>query len=76
MANSKCGPAAFLRIHREAVRVLEARKTKRTEMWVDANYPQGHRWARLLGFKNETEQTHMQSFMPDGRDYDLYARII
>lgn len=70
-----CGAKHFLRIHRAIARGLAERNTRRTEMWVDPEYPEAHRWAEMLGFEKETARP-MKSFTPDGRDFDLYARII
>lgn len=69
---SDCGPRAFLNVHRTIMRFLGERRTRRTEMSVDADHAAGQRWAELLGFRKEGL---MRSYSPDGRDAYLYARI-
>lgn len=69
---SDCGPRAFFNVHRTIVRILEERRTRRTEMSVDVDHVAGQRWAELLGFRKEGL---MRSYSPDGRDAYLYARI-
>lgn len=54
-------------------RFLDAAQFRRIEMDVDCDFPQAHRWARLLGFDLECERR--KSFTPDGRDCALYARV-
>jgi hypothetical protein len=46
---------------------------RRIEMGVHTSYVDGHRWARMLGFKREGT---MRLYSPDGTDTDLYARIM
>jgi hypothetical protein len=45
----------------------------RIEMSVHCEFPAGHRWARLLGFKIEAER--MEGYGPDGAAHALYARV-
>lgn len=52
---------------------LEISPFRRIEMDVDCDFPQAHRWARLLGFDMEAERR--KSYTPDGRDCSLYARV-
>ena len=69
---SDCGPRAFLNVHRTVVRFLEQRRTRRTEMTVDADHDAGQRWAELLGFRKEGL---MECYSPNGRDAYLYAKV-
>lgn len=46
---------------------------KRIEMVVDYDFVQGHRWARLLGFKLEAER--MIGYQPHGGDASLYSVV-
>lgn len=68
---SVCGPAVFLKIHRAIQRFLIKRNTRRTEMWVRADFEAAHRWARLLGFEWEGQ---MRFVDPARYDLELYAR--
>lgn len=54
-------------------RFLDASQFRRIEMDVDCDFPQAHRWAKMLGFDMECERR--KSFTPDGRDCALYARV-
>jgi hypothetical protein len=54
-------------------RFIEASTYKRIEMYVDMEFRQGHRWAKVLGFKNETP-VGMKAFFPNGHDAALYSR--
>lgn len=69
----KCCSEHFLLIHREVERFLDFCKTTRIEANVDFNFPQAHRWCRLLGF--DLEAAHMPKYFPDGRDGSRYVRI-
>lgn len=46
----------------------------RIETAVKRDFTEGHRWAKMLGFVNETPDTGMKNFSLDGETYDLYAR--
>lgn len=46
---------------------------RRIEMDVDCEFPEAHRWAKMLGFELECERR--RSFTPDGRDCALYAMV-
>lgn len=46
---------------------------KRVEMVVAHDWKNGHRWARLLGFKKEADT--LASYLPDGRDVSLYSMV-
>jgi hypothetical protein len=62
----------FRSIHRGVSRFLDTCGFRRIETAVATHFEQGHRWAQLLGFKNEGT---MSGYAPDGSDYDLYARV-
>lgn len=47
----------------------------RIETAVRRDFKDGHRWANMLGFTNETPDRGMISYGIDGETYDLYARI-
>jgi len=53
---------------------LDLKAPRRTELYVDAGFEAGRRWAELLGFRCETPEP-MQHFEADGRSQYLYARI-
>lgn len=53
---------------------IEEYGCRRVEMFVDANYRPGWRFALLLGFTNETP-VPMRKYMPNGNDAYLYARV-
>lgn len=63
---------AMVALHRAVVRCFEIHPCRRIETTVASKFPEGHRWARMLGFEREGTMT---AFAPDGADYDLYARI-
>ena len=70
---SKADPSSFIRIHRAVRRFLEGCHIQRIEMTVDCDFPEAHRWAKMLGFTMECER--MKHYSPDGQDCALYARI-
>lgn len=45
---------------------------RRIEAVVDADFEQGHRMIRMLGFLKEGV---MRAYLPDGRDVAIYARV-
>jgi hypothetical protein len=63
----------MLPITKAVRRFLEVCPLRRVEMTVDAEFPQGHRWANMLGFKLECGR--MQAYRPDGGACSLYARV-
>ena len=65
-------PDHFVAIHRAVRRFLDLQDIKRIEAAVMTEFPEGHRWIKMLGFKYEGT---MQSYTPRGDNYDLYARI-
>lgn len=64
----------FVSIHRAVLDALRRSNCKRIEMAVDADFEEGKRWARLLGFRCETPEP-MPAFLPTGRPAYLYARV-
>lgn len=64
----------MLALTRGVGRYLDGLKYRRLEMYVDAQFEAGQRWARMLGFKNETPGG-MKSFLPNGNGAYLYARV-
>ena len=71
---SETGAADFVSVHRAVKGFLDVCYIKRVEMTVDCDFKQGHRWAKLLGFKMECER--MTAYLPNGEDCALYARIL
>src|SRR6185312_3894205 len=63
----------FIKIHKIVQKFLDLSPIKRIEMVVDYHYEEGHRWARLLGFKKEAER--MESYRSDGGDVSLYSLV-
>lgn len=55
----------FLELHNMVRQHIDGLKFPRLEMEVANDFPQGHRWARALGFKQE----------PMGGSHALYVRI-
>lgn len=72
LLNREKAPAHILWISR-AVRAHLAGVKGRIEMTVRADFPQGQRWAELLGFKIETPR--LEKFGPEGEDHIGYVRI-
>jgi hypothetical protein len=57
-----------------AIRIyLNKSALHRIEIHVDCDFPQAHRWAKMLGFEMECER--MRAFTPDKRDCALYAKV-
>lgn len=54
-------------------RYLGALDYRRLEMYVDAQFGAGCRWAEMLGFKNETPEG-MVGFLPNGNRAFMYGR--
>jgi len=71
---SKTNPRTFVKAHRAVQRFLDGCYVQRLEMTVDCDFPEAHRWAKMLGFEMECER--MKHYSPDGRDCALYARIL
>lgn len=70
---SKVDPHNFLKGHRVVKKFLDGCHVRRIEMTVDCDFPEAHRWAKMLGFTMECER--MVSYSPDGRDSALYVRL-
>ena len=71
---SDTGPQDFIGVHRAVKGFLDVCYVQRIEMTVDCDFPQAHRWAKMLGFEMESER--MKSFLPNGDDSALYARVL
>jgi hypothetical protein len=54
---------------------LDAMPFRRLELYVDAQFPPGCRWARQLGFKLETPEP-MAAFLPNGNGAYLFGRVL
>jgi len=63
----------MLRLTRAIKGFLDSFDCKRIETHVKHDFTEGHRWAEMLGFKNETPDG-MNNYGIDGETYDLYAR--
>jgi RimJ/RimL family protein N-acetyltransferase len=59
-------------ITRFAIKSIAKCGIKRIEAHVRTDFEQGHRWAKMLGFKREGT---MEAYGDDGLDYDLYSRV-
>jgi hypothetical protein len=64
--------AQFFRMHRITKRFLDLHPMRRIEITVDHQWPQAHRWAKLLGFKHEA---YLPKYAPNGLDADQYVRL-
>lgn len=60
-------------VTRAARRILDIAPYPRVECYVDAEFPPGMRWARVLGFTLETPSP-MPGFFESGRDAYLWSR--
>jgi hypothetical protein len=65
--------AHMVPLTRAVRRYLDGLDYARIEMYVDAQFAEGCRWARLLGFKNETPEG-MPRFLPNGNTAFMYGR--
>lgn len=63
----------MLALTRLVDRTLRALDYRRLEMYVDAQFAEGCRWARVLGFTNETPEG-MVGFLPNGNRAFMYGR--
>ena len=63
----------MLAMTRTVLRYLAGVNYTRLEMYVDAGFHEGCRWAEMLGFKNETPNG-MPKFMPNGNAAYMYGR--
>lgn len=71
---SSMGANYFVGVHRAVKSFLDGCYVHRIEMSVDCDFPEAHRWAKMLGFEMEAER--MKAYSPDGRDCALYARVL
>jgi hypothetical protein len=62
----------FMEIHRNVAAAFRMCPDRRVEIAVDSEFPQGKRWAKMLGL---TYEGTMKGYGVDGRDHDLYARV-
>lgn len=62
----------FMEIHRNVAAAIRMCQDRRVEIAVDSEFPEGKRWAVLLGL---TFEGRMRGYGTDGRDHDLYARV-
>ena len=63
----------MLTMTRTVMRYLDGLNYARLEMYVDASFQAGCRWAEMLGFKNETPNG-MPRFLPNGNAAFMYGR--
>jgi len=70
---SKKASRHFVALTRVAKRLIEGLPYRRLELEVDCEFEQGHRWAKMLGFKLEAER--LRGFRMDGGDSAIYARV-
>lgn len=70
---SKDAGRKMLGITRMVLRYLNELDYRRIEMYVDAQFSEGCRWAETLGFKNETPEG-MDGFFPNGNRAFMYGR--
>lgn len=68
----KTTPQLFRQAHAGVARFLAAHPARRIETAVLCDFSNGHRWAKALGFRLETER--MIGYGPDGKDYAMYVR--
>ncbi len=62
----------FMEIHRNVAAAIRMCPDRRVEIAVDSEFPEGKRWAKMLGL---TYEGTMRGYGVDGRDHDLYARV-
>lgn len=65
----------MLSVTRGVSNFLENTPIKRIQTAIRRDFKEGHRWAKILGFTNETPEMGMRGYGPDGQTHDLYARI-
>lgn len=64
----------MLLLTRSIRRYLDGLHYRRLEMYVDAQFVAGRRWAEMLGFVNETPEG-MPGFLPNGNTAFMYGRV-
>ena len=62
-------------ITKNVLKWLDKNNTPRLETAVRRDFNEGHRWAKIMGFENETPEKGMKNYGSDGETYDLYARF-
>lgn len=73
MFSARIGGGGMLCATRAVRRFLDLHNLPRIEADVARDFPAGHRWMRVLGFRCETPEGRANFF--DGRKFDLYARV-
>lgn len=68
-----CGPAGMLLLTRAILRMLKM-QAGRIQTVVEADFVEGQRWMKVLGFTRETPDV-MRKWYPDGSDAILYSRV-
>lgn len=64
----------YMQLHKAALRLCDSFEGDRLELYVDHDFEEGHRWAKMLGFELETPR--MRKFRPNGQgDSSMYVRI-
>lgn len=59
-------------VHRIVTRFLKALPHHRVETGCEVEWPEAHRWLKMLRFEHERTA---RKYMPSGRDIDIYVRI-
>lgn len=59
-------------VHRRVLRFITALPHHRVETGCEIDWPEAHRWLKMLGFEHERTA---RKYMPSGRDIDIYVRI-
>lgn len=72
---SESASSHMVGLTRAVGRYLGALDYRRLEMYVDAQFGAGCRWAEMLGFKNETPEG-MVGFLPNGNRAFMYGRAV
>lgn len=73
LVSAHAGPH-MLNLTRAVRAWLDQVPVRRFELYVDAQFPQGARWARLLGFQLETPEP-MRHFLPNGNGAYMFGRV-
>lgn len=63
----------FQIVHKRVKKFFDEVKIRRLEATVALDFPEAHRWVKLLGF--ECEAPILKGFYRDGKDAALYARV-
>jgi len=70
---SQSAGGRMLTLTRGVRRLIDMSSYDRLECYVDMDFQPGHRWAQMLGFKNETPNG-MAAFFPNGHSAAMYSR--